>query len=221
MPATLNSLPDELLLWVVAGLEDDDLVTLRTVSKRLSHTCMPQFASRFFVTRRHVMTPDSINALIKITEHAFLGKYVQRIALGTARLPSYYTPPIYDDPNIEIRPPQPEQHCPDKMYEVMAELSKVQVQYERNRNWLGPLTRVLSNLSTHPHGISIGIFDDCYTRGFGAKAFYEPVQLAINGREAYAEKRTFDVLWEAASQSKCPIKGVFADIDEDSTRAAI
>ena len=49
-------------------------------------------------------------------EYAFLGPYVQRIALGTARLPSYYTPPIYDDSSIEIRPPPPPLSLPARIF---------------------------------------------------------------------------------------------------------
>ncbi|KAG9816523.1 hypothetical protein KCU98_g5424, partial [Aureobasidium melanogenum] len=76
-PPELVDLPTEILVEIFGHLPDKDLSTVRLVCKELCDAATPRFATVNFTERTHDVSPYSINALIKITEHPCFGNYVK------------------------------------------------------------------------------------------------------------------------------------------------
>ncbi|KAH0020210.1 hypothetical protein KCU78_g6539, partial [Aureobasidium melanogenum] len=81
----LVDLPTEVLVEIFDHLPDKDLSTVRLVCKKLCDAATPRFAKVYFTERFHVVSPYSIDALIKITEHPIFGDFVKTVAICGAR----------------------------------------------------------------------------------------------------------------------------------------
>ncbi|KAG9563793.1 hypothetical protein KCU71_g3363, partial [Aureobasidium melanogenum] len=84
-PPELVDLPTEVLLEIFKHVPDEDLLSARLVCKQLCDAATPRFAKVNFTERFHVVSPYSINALVDITEHPVFSKYVEVVAISSAR----------------------------------------------------------------------------------------------------------------------------------------
>jgi hypothetical protein len=84
-PSRLIELPNEVLMEICSSAEDRDLPSLRLTCRELCDTATPHFAKVNFTERFHVVSPYSIDTLVKITEHPVFGGYVRTVAICSAR----------------------------------------------------------------------------------------------------------------------------------------
>lgn len=78
-------MPNEILASIVDLAGSESLPALRLTNKRLRTVSDTPFASTHFQERRHVQSAYSIDALIAITAHPFLGKFVKTVIISGSR----------------------------------------------------------------------------------------------------------------------------------------
>ncbi|KAF2495399.1 hypothetical protein BU16DRAFT_527268 [Lophium mytilinum] len=90
-PFNLTGLPGD-ILHIVANehLESLDFFNLRLTSKHLRERTEKAFGRRYFKTKKFMLSPMSLNALLDISKHAQLGQFVRHISIGSERLQSNY-----------------------------------------------------------------------------------------------------------------------------------
>jgi hypothetical protein len=90
-PAGLGSMPIELLVHIIATyLSTKDLGSLRLTSKYAERTLFDTFAKEFFTKKQFMLTTPSLTALIDISKHAALSKFVKHIIIGLEQFESQY-----------------------------------------------------------------------------------------------------------------------------------
>ncbi|KAI4745427.1 hypothetical protein E4T50_04187 [Aureobasidium sp. EXF-12298] len=82
----LLSLPVELLCQIADHVGSLDLIDMRLACKPLRDAANKPFGIAYFTKRRHVLTQNSIEALLEIVTHPAVGPYVNSISM-TAAIP--------------------------------------------------------------------------------------------------------------------------------------
>lgn len=67
--ATLTSLPTEILCQIAEHVDGQDLMKMRLVCKLLHSAANKPFGITYFTIRRHVLSMESIEALLEIVSH--------------------------------------------------------------------------------------------------------------------------------------------------------
>jgi hypothetical protein len=81
--AGLDSMPIELLVHIIATyLSTKDLGSLRLTSKYFERTLFDTFAKEFFTKKQFMLTTPSLTALVDISKHAALSKFVKHVIIG-------------------------------------------------------------------------------------------------------------------------------------------
>ncbi|KAH0342294.1 hypothetical protein KCU83_g9299, partial [Aureobasidium melanogenum] len=75
--------PLEILERMISFVDANDLVALRLTCKKLEKAAMTNFIDHFFKCRRHVVSAYSLEALLQITSHPYLGQFVEVVMLDT------------------------------------------------------------------------------------------------------------------------------------------
>ncbi|EMC96994.1 hypothetical protein BAUCODRAFT_435168 [Baudoinia panamericana UAMH 10762] len=112
-------LPAELLVLIVRFLEDEDVFTLRIVSRTVEQTVFKYFAKRFFRKKGFMITTPSLDVLQQISQQDQLKPYVQHVWFN----PDCYTyvepdcaPEAVDDDTGWRRHRRPEDEAKYKAY---------------------------------------------------------------------------------------------------------
>ncbi|KAF2244890.1 hypothetical protein BU26DRAFT_522620 [Trematosphaeria pertusa] len=96
---TLEGMPVEVMSLILTSVkykadnEDDeyvlgngDLCNIRLVSRRVCQTSEDAFAQRFFISRKHMLSRTSLQALVDISRHPVFSNYVREVAIGPERV---------------------------------------------------------------------------------------------------------------------------------------
>ncbi|KAH0359887.1 hypothetical protein KCU65_g9730, partial [Aureobasidium melanogenum] len=75
-------LPNEILYEIAGYVDDEDIVNLRQSAKVFQFITADRFATAFFETRTHRLSPKGVNALLKITEHPVLVHHIRTVIIG-------------------------------------------------------------------------------------------------------------------------------------------
>lgn len=94
---TFLDLPLEVLYMIVALLEEEQLPSLRVISRNASNRLSDIFAKVHFAHIRHHLTKPSLEDLIGIANHATFSKYVKSIEFSTMHI---------KDPSVEFGLPE-------------------------------------------------------------------------------------------------------------------
>ncbi|KAF2788789.1 hypothetical protein K505DRAFT_328677 [Melanomma pulvis-pyrius CBS 109.77] len=79
----LASMPIELLVHIIATyLPTKDLGALRLTSRYFEKTLFDTFAKEFFTKKQFMLTTPSLQALVDISKHAALSKFVKHVIIG-------------------------------------------------------------------------------------------------------------------------------------------
>lgn len=79
-------LPNEIIWQIVDAADDKDLCNLRATCKALCALTQKRFGLAFFATRYFVVSDDSINTLLEITQHPVFGPYVRTVVVDCIRM---------------------------------------------------------------------------------------------------------------------------------------
>ncbi|KAF2802123.1 uncharacterized protein BDZ99DRAFT_364087, partial [Mytilinidion resinicola] len=71
-------------------LESHDFLNLRLTSRHLKEQTEKAFGRRYFKTRKIMLSPYSINALLAMSKHAQLAQFIRHITIGLERLQYNY-----------------------------------------------------------------------------------------------------------------------------------
>jgi hypothetical protein len=140
-PSRLLELPNEVLIKICSSAEDQDLPRLRLTCSKLCDAANPQFAKVNFTTRVHVVSPYSIDTLVKITEHPVFGGYVKTVSISGARQTRRHS--ILDSLL------QAGIHNPDLCLNA----------YVKTRRFARRMERVFGNIRFRSNSVAIGIYD--------------------------------------------------------------
>jgi hypothetical protein len=109
MPQSISrlcALSTELIEYIVAKLELDDLCLLRLVCKNLSHKTLHYFGSTYFAYFRTDLSRTSLQKLQQLSRHEQLGHYVRTLlikgphGMGRDRNPSHSL--MFPHPGVQI-----------------------------------------------------------------------------------------------------------------------
>ncbi|KAH0379917.1 hypothetical protein KCU92_g7899, partial [Aureobasidium melanogenum] len=140
---TLLTLPVEIIERVLWLADKPDLLNLRLVSKLICAIANRPFAVRSFRNSHHVITEDSINTLLAVSEHKVFGAYIKTIMLSPARTIIAKWPNINSSVDEDAR-------------------NAVADSYFRSGKFKQLIRRVFSNLKQHTDSIALAIHEDPY-----------------------------------------------------------
>lgn len=75
-------LPNEILYEIAGYVRDKDILNLRLSAKVFQHITSDRFATTFFETRVHRLSPKGVKALLKISEHPVLVRHIRTLIIG-------------------------------------------------------------------------------------------------------------------------------------------
>lgn len=187
----LLELPNEVLIKIFNSAEDRDLHNLRLTCRELYDTATPHFAKVNFTERFHVVSPYSIDTLVKITEHPVFGGYVKTVAVSSARqttrpyMSDFFS--WYRSPNQDI--------CIDA--------------YMKTRRFSRRMERVFENIRSRSGSVAISIYespDKKRPRSRGWARLNKP--LATRMLLTPRPSQTLEETVYAARRARCPITSI-------------
>lgn len=75
-------LPNEILYEIAGYVDDEDILNLRLSAKVFQSITADRFATTFFEDRAYELSPKGLEALVKITEHAFFAPHIRTVVIG-------------------------------------------------------------------------------------------------------------------------------------------
>lgn len=84
----LQSLPAEILQIITSASDTADFLTMRLICNEIADKMHNHFGVTFFQHCRHIVSMESLQALIDISAHKTLGPFVRIVELGTHHMNS-------------------------------------------------------------------------------------------------------------------------------------
>ncbi|KAH0371417.1 hypothetical protein KCU65_g1982, partial [Aureobasidium melanogenum] len=193
----LVDLPTEVLVEIFDHVPGEDLSTVRLICKKLCDITTPRFATVNFTERSHVVSPYSIDALLKITEHPVFGECVKTVAICAARRT-----------NVET--------C--GRFAVVDETDRNAYldAYVKTGRFTRRVERVFGNIRNRSGLVAIDIYDDPSSDGrvmLGGKCLvplrchgYSRLTESGSKTIAYQMVKTLEHTIYAARRARCPVK---------------
>lgn len=180
--ATLSTLPAEMLDRIFRLVDYSDLVNLRCVNKYICAVANRPFAICSFSTRRHVVTEDSLKALLAISAHEIFGAHIKNIILSPLRALRAAHKSLDSDDSGN-----------DDIIELVVDDSFVE-----SGKFGDLMQQVLSNIKQHSGSIVIGVHDRCCLAcSCRDRNFVSAKQQPYYGEKAFREAAKFGTVRKA------------------------
>ncbi|KAH0344726.1 hypothetical protein KCU81_g4593, partial [Aureobasidium melanogenum] len=75
-------LPNEILYEIAGYVDDEDILNLRLSAKVFEYITNDRFATTFFGDRAYELSPEGLEALVKITEHSVFAPHIRTVVIG-------------------------------------------------------------------------------------------------------------------------------------------
>lgn len=145
--------------------DKNNLQNIRLTSKDLCAAAARPF-SCLFKRRRHVVTLHSLETLVKITEHPIFGPKVEEVSLGTAAIPKGF---VFDVTQYLM---DTSSNYADELFDYMHDFEDYEA-YISSESPLQLLRQAFENIKGHGNRLTVGVFDDHLSSGYGATAGYD------------------------------------------------
>lgn len=192
-PPTLSTLPPELVERIVQVADPKSLIALRLTCRSLANYALIPFCQSHFTERKHTFSTYSLQALIDITAHPLFGTFVRSIRIGSSRLESIVG------------------------YTCGLEVIKDQTHLSKANSGAILLKTALNNINDHGHSVSIGVWDDIASPGWGAKqAYARGIGIGVNTKKPPLQDlpwETLSIILAAMDMTACSVSAIHVSWD--------